>query len=305
LNDHIEHDGIDSLPASNERYENIAKTVLGEEEYNPSDDGVTLDNVVQTNLLVSEALKGGATAAAITFVMQMAPEVVKIIRYLARNGEIDIHQISRFGEQAITSTARSFLRGSIASGMVIASKKGLLGAGMQSLNSSVIGALVAVVMETSLNSLKLASGSISSREMGLAFIDNTVTAVSWIYAAKLGGNIAQVIAPHLPGLGFLIGSLIGCSISILYNVGKNQFISFCKDTGFTCFGLVDQNYAVPEELLREMGVETIQIPRAKIDRASVDLIRSTSPVHKIEHESVEYRTVKRGVIGLNKVGYVL
>lgn len=57
-------------------------------------------------------------------------------------------------------------------------------------------------------------------------------------------------------------------------VGKNKLISFCKDSGFTCFGLVDQNYAVPEELLKEMGVETAQIGRAQIERSSVDALVS-------------------------------
>jgi hypothetical protein len=36
--------------------------------------------------------------------------------------------------------------------------------------------------------------------------------------------------------------LIGTSFCVIYNIGKKKLISFCVDTGFTCFGLVEQNY---------------------------------------------------------------
>ena len=37
----------------------------------------------------------------------------------------------------------------------------------------------------------------------------------------------------------------------------------------TCLGLVEQNYELPEEVLHQMGVETIPVPRTRVERIDV------------------------------------
>ena len=83
-------------------------------------------------------------------------------------------------------------------------------------------------------------------------------------------------------------------------------ISFCADTGFTCFGLVDQNYELPDEILHELGVETIPIPRTQANR--IDIPRTvvmSANVEKSGYETIGMTALRRGVIGVNKIGYVL
>lgn len=83
-------------------------------------------------------------------------------------------------------------------------------------------------------------------------------------------------------------------------------ISFCVDTGFTCFGLVEQNYELPEEILTQLGINTITIPRTQVARATVKTTTvPTVNVSKVEHETIGFALVRRGVIGVNKIGYVL
>lgn len=305
LTDRMEHDGVSSKSATNKRYEEMAKGSRGEKTYNPNDDGVSVANAIRVEDLAREALKGGATAAAITFALQLAPEIVKVIDYLVKHGEIDWKQIKQFGEKAIGASAQSFIRGSVASALVVAAKKGMLGEAFKALDATVIGAAVSIVMDTVINTIKLAAGKITARQLGMGFVDSTVMAFSFVGAMKVGGLIGQAIAPQLPIVGFLIGSLIGCSVGVLYNVGKNKLISFCKDSGFTCFGLVDQNYAVPDELLKEMGIETANIGRASIERASIDVLAPSSSIERVNVDTVSYKMVKRGIIGVNKVGYVI
>jgi hypothetical protein len=103
----------------------------------------------------------------------------------------------------------------------------------------------------------------------------------------------------------LIGSLLGSAFAVAYNIGKNRLISFCVDSGFTCFGLVDQNYELPEEVLSEMGIDTIQIPRATIPRAVIPKSQVHGTVQKARYETIDIKMVRRGVIGVNKVGYML
>ena len=100
--------------------------------------------------------------------------------------------------------------------------------------------------------------------------------------------------------------MIGSSFCIVYNIGKQKLISFCVDTGFTCFGLVEQNYELPDEVLKELGVETISIPRTQVERVDIPRtsVLSTS-VSKSEYETINITSLRRGVIGVNKIGYIL
>ncbi len=305
LTDHMEEGGVSAKSATNERYKEMAKGSSGKKEYNPADDGISVENSVTIDLLIKQSLKAGATAAAITFALQLAPEIVKVIDYLHKNGEINWIQIKQFGVKAISSTATSFIRGSVAAGVTIAAKKGLIGEALKMADATTIGAVVSIVMDTIVNSIKLASGKISAKEMGMAFIDSTVVASTFLVSAKIGGAIGQAISPQLPIVGYLIGSLIGCSVCILYNIGKKKFISFCKNSGFTCFGLVDQDYTVPEELLREMGIETAPIERTQIERNGADVLVYQNPVGRTNVDTVSYKIVKRGVIGVNKIEYII
>ena len=102
-----------------------------------------------------------------------------------------------------------------------------------------------------------------------------------------------------------MGSLIGTSFCVIYNISKKKLISFCVDTGFTCFGLVEQNYELPEDVLHEMGVETIPIPRTQVERVDVPRTQVRGiGVDTAEYETIDITLLRRGVIGVNKIGYV-
>lgn len=107
-------------------------------------------------------------------------------------------------------------------------------------------------------------------------------------------------------MGYVIGGFIGFSVSVIYDIGKKKLISYCVDTGFTCFGLVEQNYELPEEVLNELGVETIPIPRTHIDRVDVQKTQVMgTPIERSDYETIDITVLRRGVIGVNKIGYVL
>ena len=54
-----------------------------------------------------------------------------------------------------------------------------------------------------------------------------------------------------------------------------------------------------------MGVETAIIDRADIGRTSIDILVPKSHVEKTEVDTVNYKMVRRGVIGINKIGYFI
>lgn len=68
---------------------------------------------------------------------------------------------------------------------------------------------------------------------------------------------------------------------------------------------VEQNYELPEAVLKEMGVEIVPINRAKVGTATVDRTQPTSNIKRSVYETINITVLRRGIIGVNKIGYVL
>ena len=305
LTDKIENDeGVSSKSASKKELEDIACEGK-EQRFKAEDHGVTADSAINTEYLLKQALKAGYTTAAITVAFQLAPEIYMTIDFLIRHGEIDVQQIKRMGAKGISAGAEGFLCGSISSSLLIMCEKGVLGEAFKGVNPTVLGTVVALVIQTVKNSILVAAGKMSIQQMGAAFVDTVVISGGYLLGAHIGGIIGQALSFELPVAGYLLGSLIGTSFCVIYNIGKKKLISLCVDTGFTCFGLVEQNYELPDEVLHELGVDAIPIPRTQVERIEIQRAQhSTTDISKSEYETIDITVLRRGVIGVNKIGYV-
>ncbi len=319
LTDIITNDkGVQSKSTTRKELDEIAKESK-KQVFEAEKHGVTIENSIKPEYIAKEAVKSGLTAATVTVVLQTAPEIFKAIDYLVKNGEIDIEQLKKAGIKALSSSAEGFIRGSVASVLQILCIKGAFGVALKTVDPTILGTIVAFTVETIKNSILVASGKMTPKEMGNALVDYTVISAGYIVGMNIGtsiaatkvfsgisGAIAQAIGFELPGLGYIIGSLIGCTVAAVYNIGKKKLISFCVDTGFTCFGLVEQDYQLPEEILLDMGVELNKIDFAEIEMNEIDMTEiDYVDVEETEFETIELRMVKRGIIGVNKVGYIL
>jgi len=306
LTDRIENDGgVSSKTATRKELENIAHESK-QQEFNAEEHGIAAKGAIKPEYLLKQALKAGYTTATITVAVQLAPEIYKAIDYLIKHGEIDIQRIKRLGATGISAGAEGFLRGSVSSSLSIMCEAGVLGEAFRGINPTVLGTVVALVMQTVKNSILVAAGRMSTQQMGAAFVDTVVVSGGYLVGAHIGGIIGQVLGVELPVVGYLLGSLIGTSFCVIYNIGKKRLISFCADTGFTCFGLVEQNYKLPDDVLNELGIETIPILRTQVKRVDIPrAVVSTTNVHKSKYETIDITVLRRGVIGVNKIGYVL
>jgi hypothetical protein len=313
----VENDeGVKSIAKDKSDYEKMAKSGKNQ-EFKASDHDLTADSAIKTEYMLKQALQAGVTAATITVVMQMAPEIYKTIGYLIKHGELNIQQIKHSGTKAISAGAEGFLRGSVSCTLMIMCEKGVFGEAMKGISPTALGIAVSIVMGTIKNSILVAAGKMTAQQMGAAFVDSLIVSAGF-YAgmvigdaimateigATIGGVIGQIFGFELPVVGYLLGSLIGCAFAAAYNIGKKKLISFCIDTGFTCFGLVEQDYELPEEVLNDMGIDTIQIPRVDVKRTDIQRTDISSDVEKNEYETIDMTILRRGVIGVNKVGYV-
>lgn len=297
--------GVSSKRVSRKELEDIA-CESKDQKFKAEEHDVTADSAINTEYMLKQALKAGYTTAAITVAFQLAPEIYKAIDFLIKHGEIDIQQVQRIGTKGISAGAEGFLRGSISSSLLIMCEKGVLGEAFKDINPTVLGMVVALVMQTAKNSILVAAGRMSTQQMGAAFVDTVVISGGYLFGAHIGGIIGQALGFELPVVGYLLGSLIGTSFCAIYNIGKKKLIAFCVDTGFTCFGLVEQNYELPDEVLHELGVETIPILRTRVERADIPRMQaSVSSISKSEYETIDITVLRRGMIGVNKIGYMM
>lgn len=234
--------------------------------------------------------------------MQLGPEIIKGIYLLIKNREIDLEQLKKTGKVAISAGAEGFLRGSIASALTIACKAGKLGEAFVNISPHVIGALTVICFDVVKSSMLVAVDKMTQREMG-----TTITKEILISSAALaGGAIGQAIAPELPVIGYMLGSLIGSWLSsVVLNVGEKCLISFCVDLGFTCFGLVEQNYELPEEVLLDMGLAITELSNILVKNTEIKRTQvKHTQVKYAQLATVQLVMVRRGVMGVNKIEYV-
>ena len=297
-------EGVESRSASRKDLEKMAKESK-EQKFRAEEHGVTAESAIQAEYLLKQALKAGYTTAAITVAVQLAPEIYKAIDFLIKNGELNLAQVKHMGEKGISAGAEGFLRGSISAALQIMCDSGALGEAIKGISPTILGTVVALVLQTAKNSILVAAGKMSTQQMGAAFVDMVVVSGGYLVGAHIGGIIGQALGFQLPVIGYLLGSLVGTSFCVVYNIGKKKLISFCVDTGFTCFGLVEQNYEIPEDVLHEMGVETVTIPRTSIETTEIQRTAiGASQITRADYETIDITVLRRGVIGVNKVGYV-
>lgn len=299
-------EGVESKELSIKESKQIAKEAKNN-GFDPEKHGYTKDTLLSDVQIdyVNQAIKAGLTAATITAITQLVPELYKAIDFLIKHGEIDLARLKKAGGKVVSASGEAFLRGAVAYTVEMAIQNGLLGETIKSVHPTIVGVAVSIILGTIKDSIFVAAGKISPAEMGAKFIDTVIVSSGYLVGMKAGGAIVQALCPELPGIGYAIGSLLGCSVAVVYNVCKKKLISFCVDTGFTCFGLVEQNYELPEAVLQELGISYIPVPRTDVERTDVSRIDDVAHVNRSEYETIDITVLRRGVIGVNKIGYVL
>lgn len=122
----------------------------------------------------------------------------------------------------------------------------------------------------------------------------------------IGGGISQAFI-EVPVLGYMIGSFVGSIIgSFTYNVGYKAIVSFCVDSGFTMFGLAEQDYTLPKEVIEQMEIETFDYDTFQYDAFVPESFSfDRFEIDTFEPDTLDITFLCRGVIGVSKVGYVL
>lgn len=304
IDDHInDGKGVESIPLDTADAKEIARLAKenGVSEEKLREMGLSTEELIGFSDLMSETFKAGLTAATISMVLRVAPEIYKALSLLMQSGEVDAEQFKKIGFAALNGASEGFIRGTISAALTTACKAGFLGQSLKSVDPSIIGAVTVIAMNTMKNAYYVVKGSMTQRALANELVQEMfVTTCSLV----LGGATQTFI--HIPVLGFMLGSFVGSLVgSFAYNVGYNTLLSFCVDTGFTMFGLVEQDYELPDEVLESIGAEVFAYEQFDFEEFALNEFQFEEfSFDKFEPDGLSISVLRRGVIGVSTIGYV-
>ena len=314
LTDRIKsNEGSESIPISKEEAEEIAR-LAKEENFDPADWGLTTEELIQWEHIMKQANKAGLSAAVISVVLEVAPELIKIIMRALRDEGVDIDEFKRLGFISLKSSTLGYIRGSVAAAVTISCKAGKLGESLKSADPTVIGAVVALTMNTIQNATLMAFGHMNTYEFANRCIQDLLTA-SCSFAvgiamkeavSKLMGAALQAALPQLPVVAFMLGSFIGSVIgSFIYHTTYSCMMSYSINSGCTFFGLVKQDYVLPDDIIEDLGLELFEYEKFIYEEFEHETFEFEEfEFEEFEYESINISIIRRGVIGVNCIGYV-
>lgn len=289
-------DGTESRDLSTE--EALKKAAESKEgKYSAAEDGFTTEDLVKLEHIVKQGIKAGTSAAVITLVLKMAPEIYRALNELIVKGYIDKDELREFGLSTASASATSFIRGFLAASITTACKSGVISSMLTNISPGIIAGATVILMNTISDSIKFANGKISRGE--LAFnLSRTV----FVTSCAIGlGTLSQVLIP-IP-FAYLLGNFVGSILaSFVFTPLDALVMSFCVNSGFTFLGLVEQDYVLPEEVLKELGVDLLSYEEYFPQESEVDEFQIDSFTID-EGEPDMIHIMRRGVIGVRRVGY--
>ena len=305
-------DGVESIPLSRSEARELAIIIKEHQlnngkEFDPADWGLTTEDLITNDYIFNQALKAGLTAAIISVIMKVGQELCGIIMQLIKDGEIDANRFKKLGFEAVTGGVEGYISGSIAASIAIECAKGSLGEVLKNTNPNIIGAITVIALNTVKNSCLLAFGKIDKQEfVSRCGRDIVITACS-VGAGIGGAAIASFFfTPAAAVFGYMIGSFVGTVIgSFAYKGIEYCVMAICVETGFTFFGLVEQNYELPNHVIEETGLAVYDYERKYVQLVECDTI----DIPIVDYESndipiLDVTFLRRGVIGVGKVGFV-
>ena len=199
----------------------------------------------------------------------------KIVNFL-QEGEVNPEDLKNVGLSVLTGAGEGYLRGGIAAIITASCKSGLLGDSLKSLIPKQLPLVVAgatiIAMNAVHNAIGVYKGKMSEAEFAEACLRDSFV----ISFGILGASIGQGAIP-IPILGALIGNVIGsiCA-TIVYEGMKDIFFSFFIKSGVSFWKIVQQDYTLPEEVLKQTGIDLIKEIRRKMQWMTHDHLQGVA-----------------------------
>ncbi|MDT7013718.1 hypothetical protein [Levilactobacillus namurensis] len=244
--------------------------------------------------ILKGALKSGMTAAMLSFTVQVAPCLLEMIA----TKQVDLNELEQKSKSGSLNATQSFLVTSISSWL---SQTGnLLQNTVGKLTNNQISAVVLLMVNMIKSVEKFSSGKISSAEMSNQISHDMFVTGTTLLGMKIAGSMIapELVIPMI--LAELMGSIIGSVIgSKVFDYGNSVFLGLSAKYGWTAFGIVDQNYRLSDEDLKEMGLDVISFDELEFNDLEFDEPDFDEPnFDEPQFDEFNVRFIRRGVIGM-------
>jgi len=292
--------GAESVPIDTESTRDIARKAK-DGSFDPDNYGISTELIKYEHIL-REALQAGATAAVLTAILKIAPDITRLIQKLVNSEYISADDLKKMGLECLSSSAQSFIRGSVAASITVSFKAGLAGEVAKAIDPAIIGITTAVAFHTISNAIKMSKERMTPNEFADACMRDIFIAVF-----AYGGAITIQKFIPIPMIGAMLGNIIGSIVgTFVYSSYTNFFLSFCAETGFSFLGIVEQSYTLPDEVLEDMGLDVIVYDQCNPDVCEPDFCTPDLCEPDIcNPDLVLSYVIRRGVIGINRIGFMI
>ncbi len=295
VSDRIEVDGVTSKPLTEKDSKKLASDLKKNGEIDLDSHSLNTESFIEWPDIFRESGSAALNAAAFSAALTAAPHVYRILAQYIDSGQLDVKLLNEGGNQVLHSSSAAGLRGGLAAVITGSCKSGLAGKSLKSVSPTAIGMATAMALNSIENSWQYAQGQISGKE--LAF-NSSRDAVALMMGSG-GAILGQMIIP-IPVLGALIGNLVGTTLgSVGVSYANDKVLGICVESGWTFWGLVDQSYEVPEDILRQAGFDLFSPQRFECKTFQVNQFNP----QRFQEKHIGFTVLRRGVIAFNTVGY--
>lgn len=301
--------GAESTPLTEEESKTLAE-LSRNGKFDPARYDITLAKKADYLYLCQKTIFSGLSAALVSSVLKAAPDIAKALIGLIREGKIDIEDLEKIGTEAYTGAKRGFISGFTVAAIRNACALGYWGESLQKAAldttnpafNNIVVVLTTIIIETISDTIRLSDGKMAKQE----FVQRLEKRIFISGCAIASGTVVQGLLPAAPVIGYLIGSFVGSILGgIIFEVREHFFLSLCIERGYTFFGLVEQDYSLPDEVVKRLGLETFNFESFDTESFQFETFQYESiELEDFEFESIDIVMLKRGLIGVRKIGYV-
>ncbi len=294
--DRLRLDGAESRPLSERDARELVKQLRAKQDVDRERFGLTPQQVIQWQDILRQATTAATRAAIISAALQSAPYLVAIARKAWKTGEISATDFAPLAEALPHTLLRSGLAGGLSAAIVGSARVGVLGNALQQIDPTLVAAGVTLAVSSFETSVRAARGDIAWPVAAKCISEDAIVLATAMGGAALG----QALIP-IPMLGALAGNIVGAVVARLaIEQGNEVVLGFAEETGWTVFGMVEQSYTVPEDVLEASGWSVLDVDRFCPQRIELQRVR---PVSQDIH-TVNMRVLRRGVVSFGEVAYV-
>lgn len=291
-------DGTHSVELTKDAATRLAE-LAKEGNFDASDYGFSTEELVKFHHALRQGIKSGTSAAIISLILKVAPEFYKCLEKLIVEGKINEEDLRRIGFAALHGAGEGFLRGFVAGTITTACESGMLGSALKNVNPGSVAALTVILLQSMKDSYLVVKGEMTQYELAANISKNV-----FVTSCGIGlGALAQALMPAMP-FAYMLGNFVGSFVgSFAYVACDSAFMSFATYSGWTFFGLVDQNYVLPDEVVREIGIDVFEYDKYYFDNYQMD-IYEPDYFSFDEYKPHFIKLLRRGVIGVHQVGFI-